>query len=82
MANNNIIHLLEEEKEAVKKEIEKSQKSSKATVEKLKKERDLLKDSIKKQRIQDAVYKNQNDKLLGKLKKHNGILRSNLDESA
>ena len=62
--------------------MEKSKKSSQATVEKLKKERDLLKDSIKKQCIQDAVYKNQNDKILGKLKKHNGILRNNLAGSA
>ena len=55
------------------------EKSSQATVERLKKEQDLLKDSIK---IQDAVYNNQNDKLLAKLKKHNGILRSNLARPA
>ena len=82
LVNNIILQILEEENEAVKREMKKSQKSSQATVEKLKKERDLLKDSIKKQCIKDAVYNNQNGRLLEKLKQHNKILRSNLDESA
>ena len=82
LVNNIILQILEEENKAVKREMKKSQKSSQASVEKLKKERDLLKDSIKKQCIKDAVYNNQNGRLLEKLKKHNEILRSNLDESA